>query len=334
MINDILWAPAHVLWKESRNMIGWAPLPPGYSVREAVQFGSSVSVPREGWTFVPKEHMVSTSLAEHFLSDRNKQLIFRYAATLNQWQKKGEIIHYSGPDPDNFLFERNIRIPFFTFKEAEQQFRTRFLPDRSGHQPSKKNLFQYSEVRVDIGDRIAVVGPDSPRKLPRRKKRKIYYSSSSEPDRNEQRTTSIKRTTSTRSPTRIRRPASRDDRCSRCKNKKVITEDQRIERAEGPENKTAHPVPWKIKKQNRKRGNAQDNLPRKKDVLSCCKQIIHERIQFHRAVLHLDQRKDAISKRKQQNGGYPDRRFPDTNKAPVFMMRNGRFPLSSSLGFP
>ncbi len=179
MINDILWAPAQALWKESENMIGWAPLPPGYSVMEAVRFGASVHVPRQGWSFVPKEQLTSTDLSRHFLSDYNKKLIFRYACSINQWQERGEIIHYTGPDPQNLLSEHEQQFPYFTFQAAQERFATRFLPNPSMLPPQNTRPIVYSEVRVDIGDRIAVVGPDSPKKLPKRKKRRIYTASDS-----------------------------------------------------------------------------------------------------------------------------------------------------------
>lgn len=57
------WAPAWVSWRQSDNVVGWAPLPPegdGYSVSIEV---SRRDLPEAYWVFVPTERFVEPDLA-------------------------------------------------------------------------------------------------------------------------------------------------------------------------------------------------------------------------------------------------------------------------------
>src|SRR4051794_29278902 len=57
-----VWAPAWVSWRRSRDVIGWAPLPPqgeGYAVSTEVEYAEP---PRHYWHFVPAPQFLAPEL--------------------------------------------------------------------------------------------------------------------------------------------------------------------------------------------------------------------------------------------------------------------------------
>lgn len=177
MVVDITWSPAHVIWRESQNTIGWSPVLPGYSVSEAIRFGSSINIPKRGWVFIQKQDFTAEDVSQHIIPGHQLTNLFRLSSTLRQWEQHGRQHFYTGPNTEPLTTEFDVTIPAYSFEQAQQAFATRLFPKQYRNDPGRSNIINYSEVRLDVDRRLAVVGPDSPKKLPRRKFKKVYQAS-------------------------------------------------------------------------------------------------------------------------------------------------------------
>jgi hypothetical protein len=61
-IPGTIWAPAWVTWYVGANDIGWAPVPPSFSVGASGYFGPPVTVSRSSYVFVPATQFVGVNV--------------------------------------------------------------------------------------------------------------------------------------------------------------------------------------------------------------------------------------------------------------------------------
>ncbi|HNR98135.1 MAG TPA: hypothetical protein PKX48_00925 [Planctomycetota bacterium] len=171
-IPGTVWAPAHVAWREGQGLLGWSPVPPGYSVREVIMRGSSARVPREGWVFVEKEDFTSPDLARRLLADDPNRLLLRYTRRITSWvQMAGsQECFFVGPHREALAEDIRQDIPVWTFAAIAETFTHRALAD--GAQFAEDAVVagrELSEVKPDTDWSVTVAGPGSPRKLPPRR---------------------------------------------------------------------------------------------------------------------------------------------------------------------
>ncbi len=183
-IPGTVWAPAHVAWREGQEFLGWAAVPPGYSVSEVVMLGASARIPREGWIFVEKKHFTSPDLARYLLADDADHLLLRYTRRITSWvQMAGSReCFFVGPHREALADEIRQEIAVWTFAAIAETFTHRALPD--GAEFSEGVSFtgrEMSEVKPDTDWSVTVAGPGSPRKLPPRRLSAFYSTGSNAP---------------------------------------------------------------------------------------------------------------------------------------------------------
>jgi hypothetical protein len=82
------WAPSWVSWEESPDYIGWAPLPPSYSL--SVGFGGGrIGLGAEAYGFVPSRYFLEPRLSSYYITGSRALPIFRTARNVTSFRRFG-----------------------------------------------------------------------------------------------------------------------------------------------------------------------------------------------------------------------------------------------------
>jgi len=174
-IPDIVWSPAQVAWREGERYVGWAPLPPGYSVTEDVQTGSTARIPRETWTFVEKRFFTSSQFPRRLITrGRRRELLLQTTRRIRQWRLLKGYAIYSGPNRTTLEEDYGMIVPLMSFDAIMKTFSTRALPPGFVEKRVPAADVHLSEIRPDVDRAVTLAGPNSPKKLPPRRVSRIY----------------------------------------------------------------------------------------------------------------------------------------------------------------
>ena len=118
------WAPAWVMWRESDEYIGWAPLPPEavWEGDSGLRFSSSFyDGPRFSnyWSFVSPRYMFEPGLWRHFVPRSRHATLWRDTRFVNNHHRfeRGRIFHY-GIDPRKVERLAGRSVPVVTLRSV------------------------------------------------------------------------------------------------------------------------------------------------------------------------------------------------------------------------
>ncbi len=104
---DTTWGPAWVQWRESDNVVGWAPL--GYDV--------NAYVPETNWRFIPTVYITSTDVSRYYVHTDVARYV-RDTRPIVRWNRHNDRRWVAGPD--RAYLERNkVRVQRATYQPRE-----------------------------------------------------------------------------------------------------------------------------------------------------------------------------------------------------------------------
>ena len=104
---DTTWGPAWVQWRESDNVVGWAPL--GYDV--------DAYVPATNWRFIPTVYITSTEVSRYYVRADVARYV-RDTRPIVRWNRHNDRRWVAGPD--RAYLERNkVRVQRATYQPRE-----------------------------------------------------------------------------------------------------------------------------------------------------------------------------------------------------------------------
>ena len=141
-VPGFVWAPAWVTWSYTDDYIGWAPIPPTFSLSVSGYVGAPVVVTRTAYVFVPTNRFVDVDVRRVRVPVRDNSVILARSQKVTRFPVSGGIVRNQGPEPARIERVAKVSIPRTSSREV-------------GLQP----------VRVDSvrrsGSRIPVVAPAS-----------------------------------------------------------------------------------------------------------------------------------------------------------------------------
>lgn len=141
-VPGFVWAPAWVTWSYTDDYVGWAPIPPTFSLSVSGYLGAPVVLTRTAYVFVPTDRFVDVDVRRVRVPVRDNSVILARSQKVTRFPVSGGIVRNQGPEPARIERVAKVSIPRTSSREV-------------GLQP----------VRVDAvrrsGSRIPVVAPAS-----------------------------------------------------------------------------------------------------------------------------------------------------------------------------
>jgi hypothetical protein len=145
-VPGFVWAPAWVTWSFSNDFIGWAPIPPSFSLTVSGYFGAPVVVSRSWYCFVPATRFVTTNVVNVRVPVRQNAVILAQGQRVTRFAVSGGVVRNQGPEPARI--ERVAKAPI-----------RRVSSRQVGLEPVRVEAARTS------GKRIAVVAPASAKRV-------------------------------------------------------------------------------------------------------------------------------------------------------------------------
>lgn len=96
-IPGTIWAPAWVTWYVGDNDIGWAPVPPSFSVGIAGYRGPAVTVSRASYVFVPAARFVGVNVGSVRVPVAENARLFARTRPVTRFSASGGVLTIGGP---------------------------------------------------------------------------------------------------------------------------------------------------------------------------------------------------------------------------------------------
>jgi hypothetical protein len=145
-VPGFVWAPAWVTWSFTNDYIGWAPIPPTFSLTAYGYFGGPVVVSRSWYCFVPATRFVTTNVVNVRVPVRQNAVILAQSQRVTRFAVSGGVVRNQGPGPARI--ERVAKAPI-----------RRVSSRQVGLQPVRVEAARTS------GKRIAVIAPASAKRV-------------------------------------------------------------------------------------------------------------------------------------------------------------------------
>lgn len=97
-IPDTQWGPAWVVWRNSPEYYGWAPLPWGVDINVGISNG--YGIPPNEWCFVPNQYMGDPYIYNYYLPRSNNDIFIMYSAIIDRinYDRYHRFGFFIGPD--------------------------------------------------------------------------------------------------------------------------------------------------------------------------------------------------------------------------------------------
>jgi|GEM_PF-2120324 hypothetical protein len=97
-IPDLQWGPAWVVWRNSDQYYGWAPLP--YGVDLGMGMNTGYGIPADHWCFVPNQYICDPYVSRYYLSRTNNDIFLMHTAIIMRMNYDGgrRYNYFAGPD--------------------------------------------------------------------------------------------------------------------------------------------------------------------------------------------------------------------------------------------
>ncbi|MCL6524027.1 MAG: hypothetical protein K6T34_05120 [Thermoflavifilum sp.] len=110
------WAPAWVVWAQSGNYYGWAPLPPGVHIGLSISIGNII--PYNRWVFVPGAYLCSPHPYRYYVYPYSHVTIVQHITIINQvYTSSTGPRYFYGPRPE--VVERYVGRPIHPVNIAD-----------------------------------------------------------------------------------------------------------------------------------------------------------------------------------------------------------------------
>ncbi|HEX7613764.1 MAG TPA: DUF6600 domain-containing protein [Thermoanaerobaculia bacterium] len=96
-IPGTIWAPAWVTWYVGDNDIGWAPVPPSFSVGVSGYVGSPVTVSRSSYVFVPATRFVGVNVGTVRVPATQNAILLARTRPVTRFAASGGVLTSGGP---------------------------------------------------------------------------------------------------------------------------------------------------------------------------------------------------------------------------------------------
>jgi hypothetical protein len=96
-IPGTIWAPAWVTWYVGDNDIGWAPVPPSFSVGYSGYAGPPVTVSRSSYVFVPATQFVGVNVGTVRVPATQNATLFSRTRPVTRFAASGGVLSSGGP---------------------------------------------------------------------------------------------------------------------------------------------------------------------------------------------------------------------------------------------
>jgi hypothetical protein len=96
-IPGTIWAPAWVTWYVGENDIGWAPVPPSFSVGASGYLGSPVTVSRSSYVFVPATRFVGVNVGTVRVPAAQNSTLLARTRPMTRFAASGGVLTSGGP---------------------------------------------------------------------------------------------------------------------------------------------------------------------------------------------------------------------------------------------
>ena len=108
-VPDVQWGPAWVVWRNSDQYYGWAPLPSGVDVNMGINNG--YGIPPDEWCFVPNRYMGDPYIYNYYMPRGNNDIFIAHSAII--FRINFDNGHHYGffAGPDRFEVERYRHSP-------------------------------------------------------------------------------------------------------------------------------------------------------------------------------------------------------------------------------
>ncbi len=143
-VPGFVWAPSWVTWSYTDDYVGWAPIPPTFSLSVSGYVGAPVIVSRTAYVFVPTNRFVNADVTRVRVPVQDNSVILARSRKVTRFPVSGGIVRNQGPEPARIERVAKVSIP------------------RAG-----AGEVGIAPVRVDAhrsGNRISVVAPASAKK--------------------------------------------------------------------------------------------------------------------------------------------------------------------------
>jgi hypothetical protein len=144
------WAPAWVTFRTGPDYIGWAPVPPSFSVGFSTRgfgFGASIPIASSAFVFVPTRNFAAPRIRNYVVPDYRRTTIINNTTIVNNLTIQNNVVINRGPDMRTI--ERATRRTF-TPQPIEQVARV-----------SPFTNFRRDQITVARGDRVRAAEPIS-----------------------------------------------------------------------------------------------------------------------------------------------------------------------------
>ena len=108
-VPDTQWGPAWVVWRNSDQYYGWAPLPSGVDINIGISNG--YGIPEYQWCFVPNQYMGDPFIYRYYMPPGNNDIFIMHSAVLNRMYFDGGHRYNYFAGPDRYEVERYRRGP-------------------------------------------------------------------------------------------------------------------------------------------------------------------------------------------------------------------------------
>ena len=117
-VPDTQWGPAWVVWRNSDQYYGWAPLPSGVDINMGINNG--YGIPPDHWCFVPTQYMGDPYIYNYYMPRSNNDIFIAHSAFIIRMN-----------------FDHGHRYNFFTGPD-------RFEVERFRHNPIQPVVIRYN----------------------------------------------------------------------------------------------------------------------------------------------------------------------------------------------
>ena len=108
-IPDLQWGPAWVVWRNSPQYYGWAPLPFGVNLSMDMDYG--YGIPADHWCFVPNQFICDPFISRYYLPRINNDIFMMHTAIINRMYFDNDRRYNYFAGPERFEVERYHRGP-------------------------------------------------------------------------------------------------------------------------------------------------------------------------------------------------------------------------------
>lgn len=122
-VPDLQWGPAWVVWRNSEEYYGWAPLPSGIDI--SMNINNGYGIPSDYWCFVPNRYMGDPYIYNYYMPRGNNDIYVMHSALIFRmnYDNDHRYCYYAGPE--RYEVERYRHSPiqptFVTFTATRQQ---------------------------------------------------------------------------------------------------------------------------------------------------------------------------------------------------------------------